>query len=795
MGIELYAHNQEAYRAVRKMMAEKGFAAVVHPTGTGKSFIAFKLCEDEPDKTVCWLSPSEYIFKTQLENLKATGAAIPQNIKFYTYAKLMNMSEEEMESIRPDILILDEFHRGGAVAWGAALRHFLSLCPGVPMLGLSATAVRYLDCQRDMSEELFSGHIASEMTLGEAIVRGILPAPKYVTTVFRYQNQLAELQERVERVRGAGVKDANERYLEALRRALEKADGLDKVFARHMADRSGKYILFCSDYDHIQELRACTDEWFSRINPDIHTYTAYAADPDTSKEFAAFKADDSGALKLLYCINMLNEGVHVKGISGVVLFRPTVSPIVYKQQIGRALTAGSGGTPLIIDVVNNFEGLCSIDSIKEEMQLAVQQFYQEGRSDEIVTDRFEIIEQVQDCRELFERLERSLASSWEQYFQAASIFAAEHGHLRIPREYQTQSGLHLGEWLVTQRAIRAGKKAGALTDSQVARLDGIGMVWDNRLETSWNRGLVHCEEYAREHGDLEVPLRYVSPDGYRLGAFINRMRGWYANGEKQAVLTPERVEALEALGMRWSAVNLKWERNYLRAAEYYREHGDLLVPATYKTADGYALGAWIQNLRTSYRAGAKALTREQIERLETIGMFWGNRHAESWEANYRAAERYYKAHGDLDLTSGYYTEDGLALGKWIVELRLQRKRRTASLTPERIARLDAIGMVWDKASSWEYRYELSRKYLEENHCTTIPRDYKTADGIWLGTWLYRQQRLLEGYPAGQKLSERQRQLLRQLDIWYPDAKIDRGTEKYKQASMTDQSRETRIGLV
>ncbi len=781
MGIELYPHNEKAYRAMRKMLNKKGLAAVVHPTGTGKSFIAFKLCEDEPDKTVCWLSPSEYIFKTQIENLKRASGYEPRNIKFYTYAKLMMMSDAEMAEIRPDIIIYDEFHRAGAEMWSAGVERLRKMYPLVPVLGLSATAVRYLDSNRDMSEEIFSGHVASEMTLGEAIVRGILPAPKYVTTVFRYQNQLTQLEERVERVRGAGVKDANERYLEALRRALEQADGLDTVFARHMANRRGKYILFCSDYDHIQELRAYTHDWFSGVNQNIHTYLAYSADPDTSKEFAAFKADDSDALKLLYCINMLNEGVHVKGISGVVLFRPTVSPIVYKQQIGRALTAGDSATPLIIDVVNNFEGLCSIDSIKEEMQLAVQQFYSEGRSDEIVTDRFEVIEQVKDCRELFERLERSLASSWEQYFQAASIFAAENGHLRVPKNFQTKEGLHLGAWIVTQRAIRA--KGSGLTDSQIARLDGIGMIWDNRLESAWNRGVAHCKEYAREHGDLEVPVRYVSPDGYKLGAFINRMRRWYANGEKQAVLTPERVAELEALGMRWSAVNLKWERNYLQAAEYYREHGDLLVPQGYKTADGYALGEWIRRLRKSYRAGT--LTQEQIERLEAIGMFWGSRRSESWETNYREAEKYYEAHGDLDLTAGYYTEDGFALGKWVVELRRQRKQGSSSLTPERIARLDAIGMIWDKLSSWEYRYELCQRYLEENHGMTIPRDYKTADGIWLGTWLYRQRRLAEGHPS--QMSEERRQKILKLEVYGPDAGIGRRTKRYKLADAVDRA--------
>lgn len=48
------------------------------------------------------------------------------------------------------------------------------------MLGLSATHIRYLDNQRDMADELFDGCIASKMTLGEAIGRGILPTPKHV---------------------------------------------------------------------------------------------------------------------------------------------------------------------------------------------------------------------------------------------------------------------------------------------------------------------------------------------------------------------------------------------------------------------------------------------------------------------------------------------------------------------------------------------------------------------------------------------------------------------------------------
>ncbi len=73
MSISLFPHNREAYEAVCAMLLETGKACVIHPTGTGKSFIGFKLCEEHNEERVCWLSPSEYIFKTQLENLKAAA--------------------------------------------------------------------------------------------------------------------------------------------------------------------------------------------------------------------------------------------------------------------------------------------------------------------------------------------------------------------------------------------------------------------------------------------------------------------------------------------------------------------------------------------------------------------------------------------------------------------------------------------------------------------------------------------------------------------------------------------------
>ena len=426
VALRLFEHNEKAYHAAVRMMEQYGKAAIVHLTGTGKSYVAFKLIEDNPEKVVIWLSPSEYIFKTQLESLKRNDPDFPlANVHFYTYAKLMCCTQTQLEEIaaqKPAYLILDEFHRAGAECWGKSTVALLKLCPDAKLLGLTATNIRYLDNNRDMAEELFDGRVASDMTLGEAVVRGILPAPKYVTTVYQYQKALAKYQARVDNLRAPGIQDVNQKYLDALRRALEQADGLDRVFAHHITNKSGKYIVFCANKEHMDEMVSHVPEWFAGVNPDVAVYEAYSDDPNTDKAFADFKTDTSNRLKLLFCIDMLNEGVHVEGISGVILFRPTISPIIYKQQIGRTLTAGDNTTPLILDVVNNFEGLTSISGLQSEMQEAVHRLYANGEGDKIVTERFEVIEQVHDCRVLFERLQASLSSSWDHYFSEASIY-------------------------------------------------------------------------------------------------------------------------------------------------------------------------------------------------------------------------------------------------------------------------------------------------------------------------------------------------------------------------------------
>jgi len=697
VALTLYPHQSYAYEAAAHLLAQKGRAAVIHPTGTGKSYIAFKLIESHPSAAFLWLAPSEYIYRVQRENLRRSNPDFNlSNVLFRTYASLLYDNQRELARLHFDYIILDEFHRCGSEHWGAAVQQVLADHSGAKVLGLSATHIRYLDNQRDMAEELFDGCVASKMTLGEAIVRGILPAPKYVTTVYQYQQSLNRYEQRIASIRNQRSRDRSERYLQALRRTMEQAEGLDAVFLRHMTDKHGHYIVFCSSVERMREMVAHVNEWFHAIDASLHCYQVYSENAEASAAYDAFRQDDSNHLKLLFCVNMLNEGIHVEGIAGVILFRPTVSPIIYKQQIGRALTAGGKHTPLILDVVNNVEGLYSISSVQQEMLDAAFRLRAEGLDNLIVTERFRVIDQVENCRKLFEQLEGSLHIDWEEYYQAAAAYRKENGHLLIPQRYVTADGKCLGSWLMTQRYIHNGNKAGKLTAEQELRLEALGIVWDDLRQQSWETNFQQAAAYYREHGDLRVPHDYVTENGVRLGQWLSNVRTRYRklSAGQMDSRTQEEIHRLESIGMEWNAFDARWEKYYEAAKDYYAEHGDLLVPTGYVAQDGLKLGAWIANQRSKYRqTGEGKLSPTQVKRLNALDMVWDDLLGKRWLQYYDAAKCYLTRYGNLQVKRCYVTPDGLKLGIWLMNQRQNYRNNQGNLKDGRVKLLQEIGIV------------------------------------------------------------------------------------------------------
>lgn len=745
MGIQLFKHNAEAYSRAVRLLENTGRAAVIHPTGTGKTYIAFKLCEDNAGSRILWLSPSEYIFKTQLENARRDGFSA-KNITFLTYSALLNRTDEDIVALAPDFIVLDEFHRAGAEEWGRRVKYLLDYYAGIPVLGLSATNVRYLDNSRDMAEELFEGNVVSQMTLGEAIVRGILPSPKYITALYEYGEQLKKYERKVSHIKSAPAREEAERYLQALRRALQNAEGLDKIFARHIKG-DGKYIIFCSDFEAVKKLRGLAPEMFGRAAKDIRIYTVYSEDPSSDSAFKQFKADNSRALKLLYSIDMLNEGVHVPDIDGVILFRPTVSPIIYKQQIGRALTAG-GDSPVIFDIVNNFENLYSTGTVQDEMSLAAGYYRLTGRGDLIVNDRFELIDEVKDCRRLFEELEDSLTVSWETMYAFARQYYAANGNLEVPKKYKTPQGYGLGNWISVQRKVRAGYIYGNLTAERIAMLDSIGMVWENVRDLKFERNYALAKAYFEEHGNLNVPADYKMQSGFALGKWLV-----YLNSHRES-LAEERVQKLNDIGMVWNKNLSRWYENYGRAKKYFEEHGDLNVPYDYKSEDGVSLYRWLNGQRNNRRA----LSDEQIKLLEDMGFDWTTRADSAWERNFERLAEYKRRNGNVNVPVNY-VQGGVRLGKWLA----RQRSESGKLTDGQRSRLTQLGVELERADPWEVRYELACRYYEENGNLRVPVTYKPM-GICLNKWLNEQKQIYLGKRPGKSLSQENIQKLRAIGV-------------------------------
>ena len=368
--LELQEHQQDAYTAVQKTYEQGNRAAVVIPTGCGKSFIALKLMEDNRDKNILFLAPTIAI-KNQMYNYIAKYIVGEEptserpariiakehfpNLEIRLYQTLLKVSDENMEKYHADIIIMDELHRTGAEKWGEKVNTLLEKNPNAKILGLTATPER-MD-EQNVIDKLFEGNISYELTLVEALRRRILKSPQYVKCDYALGEYIEGLKEAIDSCSDEKTKSELQKKVEQMRRIVEEAEGIPELFKNNIQKKDGKYIIFCKDKEHMELLQSKVSEWFGEIDSEPETYSVYSG--ETEKEnndnIKNFETSKSEHLKLLFCVDMLNEGVHIEGVSGVIMARPTDSRIVYLQQLGRALSSDpSGEQTIIFDLVNNY---------------------------------------------------------------------------------------------------------------------------------------------------------------------------------------------------------------------------------------------------------------------------------------------------------------------------------------------------------------------------------------------------------------------------------------------------------
>ena len=367
--MDLLLHNKRAYDAVEEALTTSSRTCVIHPTGTGKSYIAMAYIEAHPDERILFIT-------SYLTTLSRFAADCKKNIPdafshldltiysrlaagiLYDPDLLTNKYITKKASKRKlddyDTIILDEFHRCGADTWEGQVR---ALIDGHRAIGFSATPIRFLDDNRDMGKEIFYGNVASEITLHDAIVEGLLPKPQYIICRYSLWEDFAKAEGelRLKWMTDQEKKEAADILMHA-RNFLQNAEGLDMLFSTKMKKPHGRYIVFCKDKIHLKQMKKESEKWFEWVG-EVHKYTMISSDVNAPRELSKFEKDESDALKLLFCIDMLNEGVHVQHINGIIMLRPTQSMIVYLQQLGRALSVDTE------DRVQIFEQIKLLDAI------------------------------------------------------------------------------------------------------------------------------------------------------------------------------------------------------------------------------------------------------------------------------------------------------------------------------------------------------------------------------------------------------------------------------------------------
>ncbi|XGZ09555.1 Helicase associated domain protein [Peribacillus sp. RS7] len=804
--IELYAHNKITYNKIIETWNLSKKVAAVQSTGTGKSFLITKTLSHFFGVNKLVLAPSQYI----LQSIQRNALWLNKQTIYMTYAKLMNINEEELKKMQLGYLVMDEFHRVGAEKWGKGVERLLQVYPEITTLGTSATPIRYLDKNRDMTDELFEGKVASNISLPEAIVRGYLPKPYYVSSLYTLHE---EIEKRKVQINSSSFIKNDEKeelllQLKTIEVNWESSVGVPQILKKHLT-KTNKFIVFCRNKEHLSEMEWLVEKWFkdSGVSQRIKKNRVISDDTYKDAELSEFiKSNRPNTTHLLFAIDMLNEGLHIKDITGVILLRPTISPTVFYQQIGRAIASGDTKEPIIFDLVNNFNSILSDDFSKD---LNKAQNTENNKREKLNLPKkhmhFSIFSESKEAVQLFSDIDNRITNAWDYHFQELLAYKLKHGNCLVPGGSKTYP--QLSKWVSHQRRNYLEKR---LSEIQISKLEELGFAWKpdeaswnekydmlvkfkekhghcmvphtfkevsglyswvvnqrthysqgtlspermerlkvidfawNKYDYEWDMFYKELVEYKNEFGDCLVPSNY--PKNERLAQWMTRQRTLQKKGD----LSADKIAALDKLGFPWDALEEKWNSKYQKLYAYQLEYGNCIVPPTYDKE----LNDWVKKQRKAFHSGM--LDEDKKEKLDQLNFSWSPLE-ETWNANYISLSEYKKVHGDCNVPARY--KENPQLSTWVSDQRKSYKRET--LPQEKIEKLEALGFVWGVSNNgWNEKFKQLKEFHEINGHTMIPGNnpkYKS-----LSAWAKNQRKK----HSENKLSEHQLEQLNQLDfVW------------------------------
>ena len=622
--IGLFPHNIKSYEKIKEAFKTKNIAAIVHSTGTGKSYNGLQLAYDNQDKKVLFVVPSNSI----IEHLKEIIEKNPnvelnkdfKNLKFITYQSISSLKKSELDELDIDILILDEFHHIGAPIWGAAVDEIINSHKDLKVLGMSAYTIRDRGTykERNMIEEdgdeLFSGSVVSNYDLCDAIIDGVLPKPIYKSAYIHLEETYKELEKVINKLT---PNSPNYHLLSSLmndiRNRIHEAPSMKDVFKENIR-KNGKYIYFCpvmyeNDVNDISTIINEAKSWIydMGLTDDdfvIYTSTSKMGIQGTKNRKAFYHDKDlddndvSKKLRIMFAINQYNEGSHVPGIDGVIMGRTTASDIVYFEQLGRGLSTRGN----IIEEYN----ILKDKSFDELISLCKEK----GININNINKKEKLIEL------LLSPVIIDLANNIN-YIQELEHILKE----RINDDILTNTR-HNNTYTVNPTFDTSMKNEDLYEILQYIK---------TRLFMKWDDFYALAVEYYKHYNNLDISSDFKTingytrdENGYNLGNWIIQQRQYKKNNN----LSEEKIKKLEKIGMIWS-IRLDWNGMYDLAKKYYEKKGNSNIPKEFKTINGYdynekgySLGGWFYQQKNYYNNKPLEYSQEKIELLEDINIDW-----------------------------------------------------------------------------------------------------------------------------------------------------------------------------
>jgi len=629
--VNLLQHNQKTYENIKELFKTNNKCSVVQPTGTGKSYLMVKLIEDyiKFNRDIIIIEPQRYIFD-QLNKIDK-DILFNSNVKFITYSMLGKMNNDKLEQFNSPVLVLvDEMHRAGAVKWGKGLRLMFDEFPDdCKYIGLSATPIRYLDGQRNISEELFDNCLANDLTLADAITKRILPLPRYIAGLYTYENEVDAITRKIQTSNNSD-KEKKELLEEiiVMKRNLDKSKGISSIFKKYIVANKGKYVAFCRDIAHLNEMKPCLEEWFSDAGIKACFYEVHSKNPEKDEQYKSFKEDEG--LVVCLSVGMLSEGIH--GIDGVILLRDTISPNLYYQQIGRCFSVGMDTVPVIFDLVANCESIMDY-GLKADLLKAIEEREKTGEYDDDITsddkeitkediENFFVFDQVIDAVSAFNGIENRLVSSWDLYVRALRQYEDREGNCLVPKGHieilEGKRGVKLGQWMGSIRIMKKGKGRSLLTEERINQLEDLNFIWDEN-EYKFEKNIEALKQYKNREGDCLVPNKHIETlDGkdISLGGWVSSVRS--AKKEKGSyLLTSKRIKQLNEIDFVWEVNDDVFKKFYKMSLKYREKYGHVNIICT-DIIDDYKIGYAYNDLQKKYKKNK--LTENEINDLKTIGI-------------------------------------------------------------------------------------------------------------------------------------------------------------------------------